>query len=243
MAKVIVERPRYGSRDRSCAKGYVGELRRALRSPEDERLVAREGMKRRSGGGKWLNENLAPLRRYLDSQVGRPWDRVFSEICANINVNSAVQKHIRDHLADYVVTNAVLRDGVVCFSDGTPLAPSWRWRGLFYICPKSGLLKRVPPPRRRTHLRRRASAPRYVRVGDAMRCILIGGRWHLVTFRPLPLRRNSGAERDVVLDKPVAELSESTARKHYGAAVYAFAARALSKRELKQLPVPMDLWA
>ena len=57
-------------------------------------------MKRRhQGHTKWLNEHLGPLRRYLDSQVGRPWDKVFSEICAHIDRSSAVQDHVRDHVA------------------------------------------------------------------------------------------------------------------------------------------------
>src|SRR5438309_9686382 len=34
----------------------------------------------RRPGEKWLNENLAPLRRYLESNVGRPWSKVYAEI-------------------------------------------------------------------------------------------------------------------------------------------------------------------
>jgi hypothetical protein len=40
---------------------------------------------------KALNENLAPLRRYLLKQIGRPWNKVFSEICQNLRVDSVVQ--------------------------------------------------------------------------------------------------------------------------------------------------------
>jgi hypothetical protein len=154
MAKVIVERPRHGSRDRGAGKGY----RRALRRIVDEDLPVREGMKRRCRGGtKSLNEHLGPLRRYLDSQVGRPWDKVFAEICAHIDRSSAVQDHVRDHVAAYVTTHVILIDGVPCSAEGdrrhgTPLDDrSCRW----YVCPRTGLLRRAsdlprPPRNRRT---------------------------------------------------------------------------------------------
>jgi hypothetical protein len=56
---------------------------------------------------KGLNENLAPLLRYLLSNVGRPWDKVFGEICRRINVNSAVQLHIWQHVRQFVCLDAV----------------------------------------------------------------------------------------------------------------------------------------
>ncbi|MDR3450780.1 MAG: hypothetical protein P4M15_13725 [Alphaproteobacteria bacterium] len=63
MARVIVEHPRI--KPRNNRKG------RRLKS---EDLPKHEGMRRCNGlrgGRKELNENLAPLRRYLESQVGR----------------------------------------------------------------------------------------------------------------------------------------------------------------------------
>src|SRR5689334_8741261 len=104
MAKVIVERPRYG--------GGLKFQRNADRKwqclPVDERPRA-EAIKARWRQSKVqpkrLNENLAPLRRFLRSRVGRPWDEVYSEICERINRDSAVQLHIWQHLWDYVETD------------------------------------------------------------------------------------------------------------------------------------------
>ena len=140
MAKVIVERPRYGSSMRGKAKGYL----RGLQRMEHEGLPAREGMKRRyNGNTKRLNEHLGPLRRYLDSQVGRPWNKVFSEICAHIDRSSAVQDHVRDHVAGYVATDVIEIDGVPCSKQGRyygkPLREI-RWI-YWYVCPRSGILK------------------------------------------------------------------------------------------------------
>ena len=70
MAKVIVERPRI-----PAFKSRKGR-RQAL-----EDLPVQEGMRRARalrGDLKELNENLKPLRRYLERQVGRRWDKVYS---------------------------------------------------------------------------------------------------------------------------------------------------------------------
>ncbi|MBM3578134.1 MAG: hypothetical protein FJX40_10840 [Alphaproteobacteria bacterium] len=94
MARVIVERPRINPR--SNHKGRPQKL---------EDMPAHEGMRRGRalrGERKRLNENLAPLCRYLEKQVGRPWDKVYSEIAARLCVDSAVQQHVRNHLRDFV---------------------------------------------------------------------------------------------------------------------------------------------
>src|SRR5438270_13646859 len=95
MAKVIVERPRHGSRMRK----HKGQARRWGRTPLDE-YPRHDRMIGKIVHTKSLNEHLGPLRRYLARQVGRPWDKVFSEICANISLDSAVQVHVRDHVFD-----------------------------------------------------------------------------------------------------------------------------------------------
>ena len=78
MARVIVERPRLGS----------GRTRKG-RARELDDLPKHEGMRRphmRSGDWKTLNENLAPLRRYLERQEAGPGARSIPRsrsICAS----------------------------------------------------------------------------------------------------------------------------------------------------------------
>ena len=64
-------------------------------------------------GYRGLNENLAPLRRYLHAQIGRPWNKVFSEICAGIDRRNTVQQHIHQHIpiarSGLLVSHAVAR--------------------------------------------------------------------------------------------------------------------------------------
>src|SRR5258708_4981364 len=92
MSKVIVERPRRGG----------GRDRKGRPEREFEDTPSKQSMKRGHSDLKDLNENLAPLKRYLGRNVGRSWNKVFSEICENIRMDNAVQKHVRGHVFDYV---------------------------------------------------------------------------------------------------------------------------------------------
>src|SRR5713101_6420275 len=130
MPKVIVERPRRG-----------GGRARSGRARPFEDLPGKEGMGRRyvlSGDWKELNENLAPLRRFLERQVGRPWDKVYSEIAERLRVDSTVQQHVRDHLRDFVATRP--RRGICAWSTrgGGSL-----WHQPLYVDPRDGILKRT----------------------------------------------------------------------------------------------------
>jgi hypothetical protein len=240
MAKVIVERPRFGSRDRHRGKG---RKRDAGRLGYDG-LPRREGIKRQSGGTKFFNEHLGPLRRYLLSNVGRPWDKVFSEICAHINRNSAVQDHVRDHVFDYVAVHVIEIDGVACSKEprlyGTPLHEMFWRRPLLYVCPRTGLLRRARQVSRKRRERPSPAEPRSVRLDDTRQCHWIDGGWHLVTVEPLPFLPHLSPARDVVLKVKVSSMTPDSARKMYGAPVYAVAVRRLGKHELRQYPVPLD---
>jgi hypothetical protein len=244
MAKVIVERPRLGGAGPK-PKGY----RRRLRRYGEDGPPGREGIRARWPDRKGLNEHLGPLRRYLDSQVGRPWDKVFSEICARIDRNSAVQDHVRDHVEQYVLRHVILVDGVPCYGDGGRLHghPLRQYRGRgWYVCPKTGLLRRVPlEPRLPKRHSRRTKPPAYVRVSDTLQCRYIDGGWHLVVLKPLPepyYNRERCLEADVLLDKPVAKLTSVEARQQYGGDVYAATVRRLSRREQRQYPIPVEFW-
>jgi hypothetical protein len=243
MAKVIVERPRYGSWMR--ARHRKGYKRKLQRTPLDE-APRTEGIKEAYGlSGKSLNEHLAPLRRYLLSKVGRPWDKVFSEICARINRNSAVQDHVRDHVWDYVERHVILIDGVPCYGQGyaygTPLI-SYRGWSQYYVCPKSGLLKRVKAFR--TARRHHAADSKPVPLGACHYCVQLKGAWYMAEVCSFPSYWNAGQvsylERtcdDVVLGRPI---KPPEAKKYYGREVHAVSIRRIGKREMKNLPIPLE---
>jgi hypothetical protein len=254
MGKVLVERPRL----RGCRyspdpeTGYRKRVEKILAAGDTP--PAREGMKRPYGSNrKYFNEHLGPLRRFLESNVGRPWDKVYSEICQFVDRGNVVQKHILTHLFDYVVTNVVLIDGEPCrgkahcgHSYGQPLRTALRYH-LWYVCPKSGLLKRTEY---QSHKRKHRPKPRpgpkppaYIWVGDRAQVRWIDNGWELVGVEPLPATGRGAIRRvDPVLNKPVGDLTAGILRGTYGRVVYAVSRRRLARKELKDYPIPMEWW-
>lgn len=150
MFEVIIERPRYGS-SWATKKGRGKE--RTARAYD--RAPTKMGMGR-SGGTKSLNENLAPLLRFLRKSVGRPWNKVRSEMSAVLSMSSAVQKHVIDHVKDFVEENPRMINGVAhspttfggAKGEYMPLARNGR-RFSFYVCPTTGLLRHASGGRAR----------------------------------------------------------------------------------------------
>lgn len=64
-----------------------------------------------------LRDHLAPLRRWLDSNVGRSWAKVFSEFCTKFDTKSLQGRHILTHLRQYVKGSGG-REPVYRYSNG-----------------------------------------------------------------------------------------------------------------------------
>ncbi|HWA01699.1 MAG TPA: hypothetical protein VG841_15430 [Caulobacterales bacterium] len=146
MAKVIVERPRRG---RGWAKAAKPGRSRVVLDDDGNPLPVRASTNK-PARTKELNENLSPLKRYLASQVGRPWNKVYSDISEHLKPSSTVQQHVRDHLEDFVAIKCRNRDGVLYYvgrfggeSELGAYGPH------FFVHPRTGILKRNPKRRRR----------------------------------------------------------------------------------------------
>jgi hypothetical protein len=188
MAKIIVERPRLG-----------GHGMRRGRVPRDlENLPGFVGVRRlvrQRGGDKHLNENLAPLRRFLEGQVNRPWNKVHSEIRERIKPGNTVQEHLLTHVAQFLKTDvmkAAVSAGAPCglidnetgwWRRGTPLR-----EGDLYVDPDDGLIKRA--------------------------------RWRLKGMRGAPARSDDAANRVRLLAPDLAGLRVNGV--WYGAPLYSY---------------------
>jgi hypothetical protein len=177
MAHVIVERPRI----------IDGRPRKGRARPLEEypKQLGMRRSQRERGGDKSLNENLAPLRRFLERQVGRPWDKVFAEIAARLRADSTVQQHVRDHLKDFVAIKP--RRGISSWRWG---GDSGLWRQPLYVDPRDGVLKRtdrLPEARRWREARKRANPPvERIELSAARELRRIDGIWYDVSLAPLP---------------------------------------------------------
>jgi hypothetical protein len=247
MGKVLVERPRLGSRAAKWpGKGYRKRLRKYFQAGDSP--PQREGMKKSYGYSiKHFNEHLSPLRRFLNSNVGRPWDKIYSEICQHVDHGNVVQKHILTHLFDYVVVNTVLIDGEPCRGEphcggyryGEPLRTSHR-RDRWYVCPKSGLLRKskyIP------HEREKAAPPRMVKLNNKQVCVDRGGQWELISVTLVAKQFSWDVPAyDAILQRAIDSQcrSETKSIETRGGCRYAVSRRVLSRKELLAMPIPIE---
>ena len=239
MFKVIVERPRRGSEGWS-RKGRARVLTDDDGAPIKAGRMAHAPRKERLDKTKYLNENLAPLARYIERQVNRPWNKVYSEICANLRTSSTVQQHVRDHIEDFVATRTRMEGGKVRCAwarFGSADLPLEEERRKFYVHPRTGLLRRNPHYRSWERRRREEEAQRRAVRRARLREIdkttqlhkLKDDVWWEVKLAP---KRAHLIEEDVVID---AGLSELPAHVLYGREGWrAIAKRVLSKADKKQ---------
>jgi hypothetical protein len=231
MFEVIIERPRWGSRWKR-QKGRHGEPLRVQEGPTWEPVS-------RGRGSKHLNENLAPLRRFLERRVGRPWDAVRSEVSSILNVRSAVQEHVIGHVKEMVEENAILVDGVPHH------APHVGWRGLapivayrrsgFYVCPETGILRMAE--RRGRDRRRQIPNPDVRGVDETHQLHRISGVWYRITLASVPSCSVQRARtRDVLLGEALDTASTYQLQSMYGRlSTYGAAKEQLSSREVRAL--------
>ena len=254
MAKVLVERPRVRCRfvRGLCGKGYTTRARKAMAA--DDGGPCHEPTMRRYNHSpdKYFNEHLGPLRRFLDSNVGRRWDAVYAEICRHVDRGNVVQKHILTHLFEYVVVNPQV-------IAGEPYRRPHEWRYSFrggplrgpncwYVCPKSGLLKRAKAEPRKVRRQRRwglarpAQPERPVGWVDGERCVcrFAGGGWLLVRVAKwVPADEQPGPKRIAPQDVLLQESDPNRVWRFYGRRVYAVEVRPLRAGELEALPVTL----
>jgi hypothetical protein len=249
MYKVIVERPRrWKGGDAAAAR-----LRNDFDGPV--RLGTRAGY-----GYRGLNENLAPLRRYLRAQIGRPWNKVFSEICANIDRRNTVQQHIHQHIRDFIAIDVGVRDGQL-----VDLGNRWRFlpsgSGIYqelYVDPRTGLIRRNKDyhswrhgaaERRRCEQAEIAARRRIVKERTFL--LLLDDVWFHVEVDTLPTERRiesviEGKPRryviaepryDVVLRRNISRAMSAElqhCKRLYGSdGLYAVSKRQMSTREIK----------
>ncbi len=147
MYKVIIDepRPRSSTPNRKTRLRLNGKEFNSLASEQLEDHDSgpdRMGMsmnskhRDRSSDSKDFSDRLGPLRRFLRSRVGRPWNAVHSEISNTLDNRTLVRgKHFWDH-----ITGRAGEVDADCFIDvdGTlTRAHSWR---RFYVHPVTGLL-------------------------------------------------------------------------------------------------------
>ena len=149
MAKVVTERPRRGHQNRS--KKTTGR-RIASYDPqrdydEPNRLPIARG--RQYGYNcKEFSDLINPLRRYLRSCIGRPWNKVHSELSDKLDRRSLSGLHIWNHVRWEIETDCYIGEDRLAYSnDRTHGLSEYPIEGL-YVHPKTGLIREQRRSRR-----------------------------------------------------------------------------------------------
>src|SRR6185437_4018339 len=97
MDKVVTERPRRGHHNKS--KKYGGRVRYGTEDHYDNQAGGLiPASRRRNINHKEFSDLLGPLRRWLQKQVGRNWNAIWSEVCVVLDKRSLTGQHIINHI-------------------------------------------------------------------------------------------------------------------------------------------------
>jgi hypothetical protein len=239
MFKVLVERPRVRSRD---ARGRDG---RKFRDQSDAAFLP---MKAGYRDLKSLNENLRPLARYLERQVGRPWNTVYSEMRAVIDGRNAVQRHILEHLNQFVAVHTRVVGGQLIDLGGRFRGVGRVWQPM-YVDSRSGLLRRHPdkPAWRRAYRERQLKqeherAQVWCELSAFRQLHRLDGCWFEVEIASLPpppaARGDVLRRRNVIAGTggvPRRADEQATVDLYGRPGVYAVAKRQLGAKEIRAL--------
>jgi len=162
MKRVIITRPRHGS---SFKNEDVKEQRRRVRDDPDYDPPQRRSMKPKgkfSWHKKELSDFLNPLIRFLQKNCGRPWNKVYSEICQNLDRRGIINDHIFQHLEDWVETKPIWKANKPHTTGYGGCRPLWRDGYTFYV-DRSGLLQE---PKEKRQQKRKEENPNIIKTDD-----------------------------------------------------------------------------
>lgn len=138
---------------------------------------------------------MGPIYRWLDKQVGRPWNKVHSELCQVLDKRKLTHAHVFTHVDGYVEKNVYMGpDGQFYPTTGFFTFHHSPVKGL-YVHPKTGLIRRQKP-------RPEPEKPREttkIKLEGLKAWEKLSGIWYLVEYRePTPVERLSMG-RDPIL--------------------------------------------
>lgn len=198
MGKVVVERPRRGSgnpniKSKMKFRGPNIDLDKVDETVSTNKIGHKTLRGHKIGyNRKELNEHLNPLKKYIRTNCGRPWNDVFSEICKTVPVNSILGHHIiNDHLYQYVEVNTIMKDGdVYCVENGREYKAKdhtySRWGAVAYVHPVTGILTRYKKPKNlRTYLNPTENEKElnFLKIADGHEYRKIDGIWFEFKYR------------------------------------------------------------
>jgi len=180
-------RVRSGEKNADVKKDRRNSRRLASRLTDDNELEEdfrrTSGMRMKGWDRKAFGENLAPLYRFLWSCRGKHWDKVYSQISEHCDKDSAVGRHIYEHLWIAVAKDVRMVDGkphtFSVWLDGLyPVTSNGRPGGYknLYIHPKTGVLLEAPKEEKKSKF----VDENFRQLGELRFAVRTEGVWYLI---------------------------------------------------------------
>jgi hypothetical protein len=232
LSEIVIERPRRGMRiSLRKRKGFRKQLNQLTEDATQDGLLSPYLIKPWNKS-KYLTDHLGPLRRFLRSHVGHPWDDVYSLLCQQLDTSTMTGQHVIGHVWDYVERHVELIDGIPYrkldsfLYSGDRRRLDEHYRDQFYVHPETGILcvsKQKPRKQKPTE------PPRdWVGLDAYNQYHQLDGIWYLITFWEFP-----GSSSETVRDVLKGLISRRDAEWMNGQHVYAARKRQCNKKEIR----------
>ncbi|UKO97705.1 hypothetical protein [Nostoc sp. UHCC 0870] len=186
LSEIVIERPRGGMKiSLKKLKGFKKELQRITEEATQDGLFNPYLIKPRNKS-KYLSDHLGPVRRFLRSKVGQPWNDVYRELCQRLDHNTMAGQHVIGHLWDFVERYVEIIDGKVCRKayQGRQVWLDIIYRDRFYIHPETGILCAIDKVPRKQ--KRKPQEQDIIIIDNYHQYRKINDIWYLITFADFP---------------------------------------------------------
>ncbi|MGA7933029.1 MAG: hypothetical protein WCA35_05735 [Kovacikia sp.] len=140
LSEIVIERPRGGMRiSLKKLRGFKKQLNQLTEEASQDGLLSPYLIKTRNKS-KYLSDHLGPLRRFLRSKIGQPWNDVYSELCHRLDGSTMAGQHVLDHVQDYVEQHVELVDGIPFQKSRRQYQLTQSYRFKLYVHPETGIL-------------------------------------------------------------------------------------------------------
>ena len=208
LSEIVIERPRGGMKiSLKKVTGFKKQLHKITEEASQDGLLNSYLIKP-INKSKYLSDHLGPLRRFLRSQVGQPWNDVYSQLCQRLDPSTMAGQHVIDHVWGYVERHVEIIDGGFYSKpyQGYRIRLDANHRDRFYIHPETGILCAAE------------KLPRKQKLNEI---------WYLITFEDFPQ-----PPTDYVTDV-VKGIIHRSAAMYRGRMIYAVRKQQCNKKEIR----------
>ncbi|MBD2515842.1 hypothetical protein H6G93_12605 [Nostoc sp. FACHB-973] len=228
LSEIVIERPRGGMRiNLKKVTGFKKQLHKLTEEASEDGLFNPYLIKA-TNKSKRLSDHLGPLRRFLRSKVGQPWNDVYSELCQRLDGKTMAGQHVIGHLWDYVERYVEIIDGTV-YSKPYQGYRNQLDRGYgdrFYIHPQTGILCAVEKAPRKQQ--QNSEQTDILIIDDYHRYYKLNDIWYLITFEDFP-----PPPTNYVTDVLKGFIHRYAAFLYKGRTIYAVRKQQCSKKEIR----------